>query len=360
MKKLFPLLLFSSCILVSTSALAQVTLTQTDFSNLFGVGMMQENIAAADTATYSMNVGSASASAQSWTFPSAAFADTSVTLNVNPASTPFTSTFPTATNAVIATRSGQGAIVTYTVYYRIANDSVVILGSGEDIQVGGHDSTAVAKLNTLALLLPITLGNSHVTHDTISQSPSYTQVNTTTETYDAFGSITLPNGIFQCLRSKSVIIAQITQLGSPLPNDTIVSFTWYTKEGHQAFVTAAHNASTAGTISVNGVQFVELLKTTTGVVRQPVGAAATFSLAQNYPNPFNPTTTISYSIPARAFVSLQVFDVLGKRIATLVDEYREAGTYAVHFDASNLPSGMYFYRLQAGNFTQTRKLLLMK
>lgn len=85
-----------------------------------------------------------------------------------------------------------------------------------------------------------------------------------------------------------------------------------------------------------------------------------FSLGQNYPNPFNPTTTISYNLPVSGFVSLKIFDLLGKEITALVNESKEPGIYSATFDASKLVSGIYFYRLSAGEFIQTKKLILMK
>ena len=92
-----------------------------------------------------------------------------------------------------------------------------------------------------------------------------------------------------------------------------------------------------------------------------------FSLSQNYPNPFNPSTKIKYSIPNVTLsevegsrVQLKVYDVLGNEVATLVNEYRNAGSYEVNFNASSLSSGIYFYRLQAGSFIQTKKMLLIK
>ena len=81
---------------------------------------------------------------------------------------------------------------------------------------------------------------------------------------------------------------------------------------------------------------------------------------QNYPNPFNPTTMISYKIPQKSDVSLKVYNLLGKAVETLVDEYKDAGVYSVDFDASELPSGIYYYTLNAEGFTQTRKMLLVK
>jgi hypothetical protein len=85
-----------------------------------------------------------------------------------------------------------------------------------------------------------------------------------------------------------------------------------------------------------------------------------YSLNQNYPNPFNPATTIKYQIPELSFVTLKVYDVLGNEIATLVNEEKPVGSYDIEFDANALPSGIYFYRLQAGSFIETKKMVLMK
>ncbi len=85
-----------------------------------------------------------------------------------------------------------------------------------------------------------------------------------------------------------------------------------------------------------------------------------FSLSQNYPNPFNPETKISYSIPVKGFVTLKVYDMLGKEVASLVNDVVNSGSHDVVFNASALPSGTYFYRLEAGNFINTKKMLLVK
>ncbi len=85
-----------------------------------------------------------------------------------------------------------------------------------------------------------------------------------------------------------------------------------------------------------------------------------YKLSQNYPNPFNPTTKISFTIPKSELVSLRIYNVLGKEVMTLVNEVKNAGTFEVQFDASNLSSGAYFYRLESGNFVDTKKMMLMK
>jgi hypothetical protein len=90
------------------------------------------------------------------------------------------------------------------------------------------------------------------------------------------------------------------------------------------------------------------------------GIPGTFSLSQNYPNPFNPATKIRYSIPQSSNVVIKVFDILGNEIETLVNEEKPTGEYEVDFNAGNLTSGIYFYKLQAGSFVQTKKMILLR
>lgn len=85
-----------------------------------------------------------------------------------------------------------------------------------------------------------------------------------------------------------------------------------------------------------------------------------FDLGQNYPNPFNPSTVISWQIPVDSYVVLKVYDILGNEISTLVNEERKSGVYQTRFDAATLASGMYVYRLSAGNNTFTKKMLMIK
>jgi photosystem II stability/assembly factor-like uncharacterized protein len=106
-------------------------------------------------------------------------------------------------------------------------------------------------------------------------------------------------------------------------------------------------------------------KTTNGGIlgvrpEQLNAAPADFSLSQNFPNPFNPSTTINFTLPVSGNVSLKVYDMVGREVATLVNSYTNAGSYSVSFDATRLSSGMYFYKLQSGEFTQVKKMMLLK
>ncbi len=105
----------------------------------------------------------------------------------------------------------------------------------------------------------------------------------------------------------------------------------------------------------------------TDIQKIPLSSPNNFLLCQNYPNPFNPSTTINYSIPnvistegRNLKVTLKVYDVLGNEVATLVDEYKPAGIYSAQFTMKNLTSGIYFYKLSAGDFVETKKMILLK
>jgi hypothetical protein len=95
-------------------------------------------------------------------------------------------------------------------------------------------------------------------------------------------------------------------------------------------------------------------------VEENINSIKDFILFNNYPNPFNPSTVISYQLPISSYITLKVFDVLGNEIATLVNEEKPAGSYQVEFNVVDLPSGLYLYKIQAGNYSETKKMLMIK
>ena len=103
-----------------------------------------------------------------------------------------------------------------------------------------------------------------------------------------------------------------------------------------------------------------IINTAVGV--NPSGATVpnVYSLSQNYPNPFNPSTKINFAIPKQGLVTLKIYDVLGREVRTLVNEVKSAGSYTVDFNASEFSSGVYFYRIQANDFIDVKRMLLVK
>ncbi|MBI5463924.1 MAG: T9SS type A sorting domain-containing protein, partial [Ignavibacteriales bacterium] len=111
----------------------------------------------------------------------------------------------------------------------------------------------------------------------------------------------------------------------------------------------------------NGKPFrIDCTALPTGIESISSEIPSSFELRQNYPNPFNPTTTIRFSLPQREFVTLKVFDVLGREVATPVNGELNAGEHTVVLEAKSLASGVYFYQLRAAGFIQTKKMLISK
>ena len=128
-------------------------------------------------------------------------------------------------------------------------------------------------------------------------------------------------------------------------------------------VIAAATADVIVTIALPEVQPAVRQPAVSGMVTGPGAEIPTaFALGQNYPNPFNPSTTIQFAIPVGTYgrTSLRLYDLLGREIATLVDEVKEPGVYTVRWDASGFGSGVYLYRMQAGAFVAHRRLVLVK
>ena len=101
---------------------------------------------------------------------------------------------------------------------------------------------------------------------------------------------------------------------------------------------------------------------TTGVGVNPIGLEIpkVYSLSQNYPNPFNPTTKINFALPKQGFVTLKIYDVLGREVRTLVNEVKSAGNFTVDFNASEFSSGVYFYKLESNGFSDIKRMMLIK
>jgi hypothetical protein len=144
-----------------------------------------------------------------------------------------------------------------------------------------------------------------------------------------------------------------------------IGFTSYTDaDSARITLSSAMEPKGGGGVHGNSVLYVDNLSFDILISSLPEqtagGIPGIFVLDQNYPNPFNPSTTISFSLPEKSFVSLKVFDLLGREVATLVSGELPAGNQSVQWNAANMPGGIYFYRLQAGTYSATKKLVLLK
>ena len=132
-----------------------------------------------------------------------------------------------------------------------------------------------------------------------------------------------------------------------------------TYDNNAAFQGGSMNLTAVGQkIFLNAVQY--MITGTVGVAKEPVAVVKKFALDQNYPNPFNPSTSIAYQMSKEEFVSIKVYDLVGREVATLVNEVKPAGSYSIQWNAAGMCSGVYFYKMQANSFSAMRKMLLLK
>jgi hypothetical protein len=175
-------------------------------------------------------------------------------------------------------------------------------------------------------------------------------VSTETGVIDGYGTLRVMGFEFSCLRVR-------TEHNYGSPSD-VKEFFYFTREGLLVLVRGIPlSAPNSGT---HQARLQVLLAPSLVGVKPGTGLPSSYVLNQNYPNPFNPTTSIGFTLAQRAHVRLEVFNVLGQLVSTMVNEMREAGQYTERFDAGRLPGGMYFYRLEAGTFAGVRKLVLLK
>jgi len=211
-------------------------------------------------------------------------------------------------------------------------------------------ATGLAAFNEAGLILPTQL----TAKDTLNFEALVDSIVTESlVVYNTIGEDIQIDSIYISLPEFSAIIS----LPATIPvGDSLIIFIYFHPELVEEYTGKLTLFTNKGmyihVLSGNGVLTVDSSN------QEPI--AMDYYLFQNYPNPFNPATTINYQILERGIVTLKVYDVLGNEVATLVNEEKSTGSYLVKFDASNLSSSIYYYRLSVGEFTDTKKLILLK
>jgi hypothetical protein len=347
MKKILVFLAVGSC-----TAFAQITITSSDVSTMFAVG--NSATIHEDTLQSSVNIGSPGGG-NNWDFTTLQ-SNLMVNLeSVDPATTPYIGDFPGANICTYSFSTVGGAQTEIWSYSKI-NGAFDGLGNAVTSSIVPGFVTEIRNdpyRRQFEHPMTITSQWSHPYTQTlyVNGTPLFPSSVTLSVVVDAYGTMTIPGGAsYEALRIRDALT---------ISGLTIVSYSFVARNGAQVSVSAVDaNPPTSGVISADGTTYGGAL-TTTGV-EQISGLPVIYNLSQNYPNPFNPSTNIEYSIPSESFVELTVYDVLGNEVATLVNEEQSAGTYKADFSGVNLTSGTYFYRIQAGNFLDTRKMILLK
>ncbi len=351
----------------STLLFGQITITHSDHIANMSIG--SEFIFHDDTLATSVDIGQPGGG-NNWDFSNFTAHFTFTSTSVDPASTPYINDYANANYAFYSQNTLAGVTSESWVYMEVQSAQSLLLGVQTEsaTQVGNLSSTIKYTPPEIDMVFPATMNTTwnYNGEQTISTEVGGFPFETTStikevNLIDAYGTMKMPDGtVVEALRLRTDESMDTDPgFGLPISHTRTISYSFISKTGEGFYVTAEDtNAANSGVIAINGASWQDG-DLSSGVERiDPI--ASDFHLKQNYPNPFNPSTTIEYSIPEGSFVTLKVYNVIGKEVATLVNEFQSAGTYRSEFNAVDLPSGTYFVNLRSGGFSETKKMSLLK
>ncbi|MGD9898602.1 MAG: T9SS type A sorting domain-containing protein [Calditrichaceae bacterium] len=340
---------------------SQIVIDQNEYDITFGKSFFQYYVDGTENPV-PVNVGS-TGGPQTWTFTLNDFpnGETYTTTIVNPSTTPFAQDFQNSDHAWLS------EFDTLSVYFYLDLTSTELLGLGSGSSDG--DTTYVQKYNPSDRILkfPLSMGTTWTSNyiENISGSDMFEIIDSTssTSTVDAWGTINIPAGSFNCLRVKTeeTDFSFFISDGIIVFSDTssYISYYWITEnEGLLADVSSMEGETNPNFTEAD--DFSMRVTEPTSITEPEPFMIHSYNLMQNYPNPFNPSTAIRFELLSSGSVSLKVYDLLGKEVRTLVNGWVAAGAHEVLFDGSNLSSGVYFYRLETNDYSQMRKMLLVR
>lgn len=339
-----------SCAVVSANA--QLTITQTDVQTMFHIGA--QFTSDAGNTVPSLGIGTASSTSQTFDFSAITFTPQSFSVTVvDPASTPYASVFPAATLA------GQvsGAMSVYD-YYAFSAEGLLHYG-----RVFGPD-TQRYNPPQVDVKLPMTLGTTwNYQGDTLAKGPMLKEVTQSTKTVDAFGSITIAGTTLPCLRIKEITnTATISAPPPPAPrtvhNVRTLTFTYQMNNGSSCAVGVDSADENNATAAPRSISYNHPGDGT--AVRDNAGAIPGLSLVANYPNPFRDISTLTYQLAGRSEVRIEVTNMLGQTIGTLINTVQPEGRYNLSLNGAQLTAGKYVVRLTVNGNTAVHSLSVVK
>lgn len=350
---------------------SQVTLTSGDLLSMIG---SRQTVRQDGRSSIAVNVGAAGAN-QTWDFRAMTIANPvlSVSEFLSPQGLPASNRFPGA-NLVQKLTSPESPGSEIYNFYQVTASSFITLGDSSKIGAPA-DTTFVHFQNDALAPLPLALNTSwrETERDTTGFFPLFAtiSIDTTINVVDAWGTVRFPLGDFQCLRLRQnvKVINQTILNGSVFSTttDTYIQYNWLAKN---AFLVASaqsqDNETNPNFTDAQGFSLLDSLKSGPATkVDDTATLPVSFELLQNYPNPFNPETVIAYQTRFDGPVELVVYNLSGEKVRVLVNGVRPAGNYEARWNGTDdsgnrVSSGMYIYRLQSGNFSLSKKMVLLQ
>jgi hypothetical protein len=332
-------------------AQGQITISKTDVANATAVGTTGTGYLTPFGTNPVVHIGPVSSAAQTWDFRSYSFDPFNTVEFIAPSAAPHLTSFP-QTNVVLK-QSDDASPTNVFQYNRLTDTEYLCLGTGND-----SDTNLVVYNPPLPQLkIPMTLGTSW-TYTGLPHSPypGITTQNSCKYTVDAFGTLRLPVGDFQALRLRAEYLTDTrTSISSSLSKG--LAYHFFTKNLDWVYVYADTNDIGKQDVQTTGIGYQ--VSSNTNAVESRHTSEQSFDL-RNYPNPFSRQTTISFQLAASGHVTLKIYDALGRPVRTLVDGRENFGSHSVSYDASQLPAGLYFYRLTCGNGAMTGRAIVRR
>ncbi|MCB0269211.1 MAG: T9SS type A sorting domain-containing protein [Calditrichaeota bacterium] len=356
----------------STVGFAQITITSSDILGLIGTSQVSIED---ERFSIPVNVGLPGAN-QIWDFRSMDVQDTLIYRSefLSPGQTAYADSFPQANfvQHVTDLDPDPGSSFEFYGYLEVASSSISNIGFASvfsqtnppmDTTIFSYDDNSVSPL-------PLNFNDTwtEVSSDTTFLGPDtsfyFLSIDSTVTLVDAWGTVQLDIGDFECLRIRDDVktINKTILNGSVISSseEVYIQYSWVSKSNYEVANIQSQSGNT-DPLFTDASGYGYLISTVTGIDdRGGETVSSGFALSQNYPNPFNPTTTISFELPVASDIRLEVFDITGKRVETLVADRLESGVHEVVFDASHLPSGFYLYQLKGDRINLVKRMILLK
>lgn len=330
-----------------------ISITYDDFIRAYTPTNNLQIFYSPEDSLYKMDIGIVDyENSQNWILPNATLTMEDFQTGVAPNETPYFEYFPFATHCRKSTFPDE---IIYD-YYEFSPESIYLVGEVFEDLV---DSTVTIDTTEFLITpLPLEISTSFIAEDSVQIGPTeYLYVKNIIDP-QGFGNLQTP------FRSSKVLKIYYGHIYRYYVNDILVRqdtthfYVFVDKNLNQLTLTIKDGSTLTGLTDVYDIEYKNIDYTNS--VSQENEIPNDFILYQNYPNPFNPSTTIKYYLPKSDYVTLKIYDVIGREINTLVNSYQSPGNYTVDFSAVNLCSGVYFYELKGSKFRQTKKMLVLK